>query len=109
MDTGLFASEVLSTFPKPTSPFTKPAGVVIVLFVSVCVPVVVTRIDVSAIPWIFVVSASWLVSAVAALLAVVEAVESTYTFVEASVLLTGVGTVTVPVKVGEASGAFVSI
>ena len=73
VDTGLFASEVLSTFPKPTSPFTKPAGVVMVLFVSVCVPVVVTRIDVSAIPWIFVVSASWLVSAVAALVAVAAA------------------------------------
>ena len=96
---------MLSTFPKPTSPLTKPEGDVIVLFVRVCEPVVVTKIEVSTIPWIFVVSASWLVSAVEALPAVVEAVESTYAFVEASVLLTGVGTVTVPVNVGEASGA----
>ena len=44
-------------------------------------------------------------SAVEAVPAVVEAVESTYAFVAASVLFVGVGTVTVPVKVGEASGA----
>ena len=29
MDTGLFASEVLSTLPRPTSPLTKPVGAVI--------------------------------------------------------------------------------
>ena len=34
------------------------------------------------------------------------AAESTYSFVTASVLFTGAGTVTVPVNVGEASGAF---
>lgn len=33
-------------------------------------------------------------------------IPSTYSFVEASVLLLGVGTVTVHVNVGEASGAF---
>ena len=48
-------------------------------------------------------------SAVEALLAVVEAVVSTYNFVAAVVSPMGVGTVTVPVNVGEASGAFVSI
>ena len=60
VETGLSASDVLSTFPRPTSPFTNPAGDVIVLFVKVCVPVVVTNRLVSAIPWIAVVSAWWL-------------------------------------------------
>ena len=32
VDTGLLASVVLSTLPRPTSPFTNPRGVVIVLF-----------------------------------------------------------------------------
>ena len=58
VDTGLLASEVLSTFPSPTCvavteiPETVPVkvGEAIVLFVSVCVPVVVTRSDVFAIP-----------------------------------------------------------
>ena len=46
--------------PSPTSALTNPDGEVIVLFVKVCVPVVVTNNDVSAIPCTFVVSASWL-------------------------------------------------
>ena len=50
VETGLLASLVLSAFPKPTSPLTKPEGEVIVLLVNVCEPVVVTRIDVSAMP-----------------------------------------------------------
>ena len=50
VETGLLASEVLSTFPRPTSAFTNPAGEVIVLLVSVCVPVVVTNRLVSAMP-----------------------------------------------------------
>ena len=54
----------MSTFESPTSAFTIPVGVLItgdvkVLFVSVCVPVVVTNNDVSTIPCTFVVSASW--------------------------------------------------
>ena len=65
------ASDVLSTFARPTSAFTIPVGVLItgdvrVLFVIVCVPVVVSKILVSAIPCILVVSASWLESADAA-------------------------------------------
>ena len=46
----MLASEVLSTFPSPTSPFASPEGDVIVLFVKVCVPVVVTSRLVSATP-----------------------------------------------------------
>ena len=54
-ETGLSMSLVLSTFPKPTSALTIPVGVLItgevrVLFVKVCVPDVVARILVSAIP-----------------------------------------------------------
>ena len=39
------ASVVLSTFPRPTSAFTRPDGDVIVLFVSVCVPDSVTTVE----------------------------------------------------------------
>ena len=35
IETGLFSSEVLSTFARPTSDLTRPEGDVIVLFVSV--------------------------------------------------------------------------
>ena len=45
------------------------------------------------------------ISAPSELLAVFEAVVSTYAFVDASVLFSGAGTVTVPVNVGEAIGA----
>ena len=55
VESGLLASEVLSTFARPTSDLTIPVGVVIsgdvrVLFERVCVPVVVANIDVSGIP-----------------------------------------------------------
>ena len=45
VDSGLLISEVLSTFARPTSAFTNPAGEVIVLFVSVCVPVSVATVE----------------------------------------------------------------
>ena len=46
--TGLFASEVLSTLPRPTSPLTIPVGVVItgevsVLLVKVSAPAIVAK------------------------------------------------------------------
>ena len=39
---GLFKSLVLSTFPRPTSPFTIPNGLIIVLLVNVSAPANVT-------------------------------------------------------------------
>ena len=62
-ETGLFASEVLSTLDKPTSDLIIPVGVFIagdvrVLFVRVCVPVVVASMLVSAMPCTAVVSDS---------------------------------------------------
>ena len=71
VETGLFTSDVLSTFERPTSALTIPVGVLIdgdvrVLFVRVCVPVVVASMLVSAIPCTFVVSDSCAESADAA-------------------------------------------
>lgn len=55
VDSGLLISEVLSTFPRPTSALTIPVGVVmfgdtIVLFVKVCMPSSVISFAVLAIP-----------------------------------------------------------
>ena len=90
VETGLLASLVLSTFPRPTSPLTIPVGVLItgdvsVLFVRVAVAARSVELDV---------------------LSTLPSPTSPLTKPVGAVIDAPVGIVTVPVNVGEASGAF---